>query len=343
MSQLPPPTTLNITSLNPVELTMTLPLDQNPAAVYLATLRPTGRRSQHHALDVMAEMVQHGQTALTLPWSELRYQHTAAIAAALPERGYSPATVKRSLSALRGVLKEAWNLRLMPSEEYQRAINLKAVRGETLPAGRALAGSELMKLMEVCWRDFSAAGARDAALIAVLYGAGLRRSEVVKLMLTDWDEDTGALAIRGAKGNKDRLVYLELAGAGQTLIDWILVRGTAPGPLFVAIHRSGQVIASRATRSISDQAVMAILTRRGTQANLKHFTPHDLRRTYIGDLLDAGADIATVQQLVGHAQVTTTARYDRRGEVAKHKAAGLLHVPYQRRQMSVGVVVEVVE
>ena len=75
-----------------------------------------------------------------------------------------------------------------------------------------------------------------------------------------------------------------------------------------------------------------MLQKRGKEAALKPFSPHDLRRTFVSDLLEAGADIATVAKMAGHANVQTTARYDRRPEQAKRKAGRLLHVPYQRKR-----------
>ncbi len=97
---------------------------------------------------------------------------------------------------------------------------------------------------------------------------------------------------------------------------WLPVRGPDPGALFLPINKGGRITLRRMT----DQAV---------QTGVSHFSPHDLRRTFISDLLDAGADIATVQKLADHASVATTGRYDRRGEHAKQRAATLLHVPDQ--------------
>ena len=295
---------------------------EHPAAVYLARLAPGSRRTMRGALDTVAGILtSDAADALALPWHLLRYQHTAAVRAALAER-YAPATANKTLAALRGVLLEAWRLGLIPADEYSRAADLPAVRGSTLPSGRALTREELRALFAAC-ADGTPAGARDAALLATLYGGGLRRSEAVALTLADYEPHTGALTVRHGKGEKARIVYVT-GGGGQALAAWCMTRGEAQGAFFCPVARNGAIT----VRSMTDQAVLAILTRRAAAAGVAHFSPHDLRRTFISDLLDNGADIATVQKLAGHSSVTTTGRYDRRGEAAKQKAAGLLDVPY---------------
>jgi site-specific recombinase XerD len=319
-----PETVLETESLSFSPALVSGQLDRNPAAVYLATLRPVGRRGMLRALTLVAEIASDArETALTLPWHQLRYQHTAAIAAALVERGYRPATINQALSGLRSVLYHAWKLGLMESEDYQRARDVKNRKADSLLRGRALDKEELRAIIKNCQEEKSPAGVRDAALVGVMYGTGLRRSEVVKLELKDYTRKSGALVIRGAKGGKDRVVYAK-GGAAKALAAWLILRSEEPGPLFCPVHKSGKI----RLETMTDQAILKILKKRGFQAELEPFSPHDLRRTYISDLLDAGADIATVQKLAGHASVTTTARYDRRGEDAKSKASELLNIPY---------------
>lgn len=297
--------------------------DRHPAAVYLAGLAPGSRRSMRQALDVVAGVLTGGRLdAESLEWAAVRYQHVAAVRSHLAER-YSAASVNKILCAVRGVLRECFRLGLLDAAEYQRAREVPSVRGVAVPAGRALSTRELQRLFQECAKDAGPAGARDAALLAVLYGAGLRRSEAVALEVTDYAPDSGALTVRSGKGNKARIAYAS-GGTRRALAAWLKVRGSGAGPLFVPISRAGGVDLRRMT----DQALYKILLKRAAGSGVSRFSPHDLRRTFVGDLLDAGADISAVQQLAGHASVTTTARYDRRGERAKQAAAELLAVPF---------------
>jgi site-specific recombinase XerD len=301
------------------------PADRNPAAVYLASLKATGRRAMAGHLRAAAAILGYGDPA-AMPWPALRFQHVAMIRTKLQESGKAPASVNGALYALRGVAKAAFDLGLMDAGDYERVRDVKPVRGERLPKGRALTPGELGALLDTCANDPTPAGARDAALIALLYGAGLRRSEAIGLDLANLAPESGELRVRG-KGDKERLLYLT-DGAALAVGDWLTVRGVVDGPLFMAVNKGGRVIRERMT----SQAVYNILRKRGQEAGVRDFSPHDMRRSFVSSLLDAGADISTVQKLAGHASVTTTQRYDRRGEESKRKAIGLLHVPYRGRR-----------
>ncbi len=301
-----------------------LPLTMHPAQVYLASLGAGSRRTMREALNAIASMLTNGTCdALTLDWSQLRYQHTAAVRAVLMEK-YSPATANKMLCALRRTLKEARRLGLMDAEDYDRAVDIQSLRGTRLLQGRALSHSEIVALMEACTSDLTTVGVRDAAMLAILM-VGLRRSEVVNLDLKDFNQRTLALTIRAAKGRKDRTNYLP-ESAAMAVSDWLVIRGKASGPLLYPLDKAKRIIARR----MSEQGVMTALQRRGEKAGVAPFSPHDLRRTFISDLLDAGADIVTVSQLAGHASPSTTSRYDRRGEAAKRQAIDLLNIPYSK-------------
>src|SRR3989337_1860538 len=97
-----------------------LPLDRHPAAVYLASLSGDGRRTQRQALDVIAGILTGIPDCLACNWAAVRFQHAAVVRAKLAEM-YAASTANKMLSALRGVLKAAWQLDLMSFEDYGKA------------------------------------------------------------------------------------------------------------------------------------------------------------------------------------------------------------------------------
>ncbi len=298
--------------------------DRHPALVYLRRLASLeGQRVQRHVLDVIAHMLTNGACDIeSLPWHQVRYQHTAAIRAVLAQR-FAIATANRALSALRGVLKEAWRLGYMNADEYRRAVDVESVSGITLPPGRALAEGELRAVFAACAADDRPQGVRDAALFAVLFGAGLRRSEAVGLDLGDFNTSDGTITVRRGKGRKDRMVPLP-GGAQAYVRDWILMRGHEEGAMLCPITKGGTI----RIRRITAQAVLERCEKRALEAGVPTFSPHDERRTFISRLLESGADLATVQRLAGHAKSDTTVAYDRRGDAAKRQAVDRMPFPY---------------
>jgi len=312
---------------SPPIIAETLPLDRHPAAVYLASLTSIrSPRVMEQALRTIAGLLTNTDpktvNILALDWGALRYQHTAAVRARLAAE-FSVATANRLLSALRGVLKEAWRLGLMSAEDYQRDIDIANIKGETVPAGRELSQGELMVLVQTCKLDGTPAGVRDAAILGLLYTCGLRRAELVGLDHSDFDPDTGQLIVHMGKGRKGRTVYVT-GGALEALSAWLMLRGTTGGALFLPIMKGGKIT----ERRMNAQSIYDMIKKRGMQAGVKAFSPHDLRRTFVGDMLERGVDISTVASIAGHASVDTTRRYDRRPEAIKKNAAGKLHFPY---------------
>jgi len=292
---------------------------------YLAGLdSPRSRQRMAQALNVASDLLTGGRSnAVEADWGRLQHEHIVALRAQLCDR-YAPSGVNLILSAIKGVLKTAWRQGRISAEHYHRVTDIRGVKAAPLPPGRALSTGEISALFDVCSRDPGPAGIRDAAILALLYAAGLRRSELVNLDYADYDQDTGELKIRRGKGRKDRIGYVA-NGSKDALEAWLAVRGIAPGPLFYRILKGGRIVHQR----LHDHTIWEIVLKRATQSKIKPFAPHDMRRTFISHLLEHGADLSVVQRMAGHSQISTTARYDHRGLKAQQQASELLHVPFR--------------
>lgn len=311
---------VQIIDLGSAELAALGAADQNPASVYLASLgSEKSRRAIRGALVRILRALGSDADPILFPWASVRYQHAMVIRGALVAQ-YSPATVNQALSALRGVMREAFRLGFVTGEDWARVKDTRGVKGERLPRGHAVAPAELAALFAACNRS-EPIGIRDAALLAVLRVTGMRRAEVCSIDIDRVDRAAGEIRIIG-KGNKERMVYLGESAAD--LDAWIGVRGDGPGALFTSFDPTAD---PAAPPRLSEAAVRFILCRLAARAMVRVPSPHDMRRSFVSELLDEGVDIVTVQKLVGHAQVTTTQRYDLRGEETKKKAVGLLKIP----------------
>jgi len=258
-------------------------------------------------------------------WHRLPFERVERIRQELLARGAAPSTVNLTLAALKGIARYARKFGLITLEEERNIQEVTGAKGERPPAGRALAGGELAALARVCAADAGPAGARDLALLAVWRVAGVRRAELAALALGDYRPgDPPLLVIQRGKGNKGREIPLN-ADAGAAVGRWLRLRGRRDGALFCRIDKWDNLDPAR--RGLSPHALYKILIKRAGQAGIDHASPHDFRRTAIGDILDAGHDLATAQQLAGHASPVTTARYDRRGGRARARATADLRFP----------------
>lgn len=257
-----------------------------------------------------------------IEWDDLTYEDVQFLKTQLKEK-YKPATVNVTLAAIRKVIEHAFRLEIVPNETLARVQQVKDVENHTLPSGRHIEFLEIQAMFyEAAQTENVTRRYRDLAILTLLYGTGMRRSEVAKLQVTDYNRRVGEFHLKATKRGKERKVYV--TGAAKRYIDnWLDIRGAQDGAFFWRCHKSGRLI----TEGISAQSVYNLVKHWAQQAELDNVEPHSFRRTYIGELLDSGVDIATIAQNVGHADVNTTRRYDRRGERAQMDSAKKVEMP----------------
>ncbi len=322
---------VRLTETAPAELhAPSAPPDRSPVVLYLASLSAGSRAAMAGAARDMARFF-GSQHAERFEWWRLRYVEAQALRSWLAGR-YAPATANRYLSCFRGIMRQAFRCERIGESDYRRVIDLEPVRGSRKLAGRALSAGELRALFASC--DVGQPlGARNAALLALLYGCGLRRAEVVALDRADVLDlaESGRILVRQGKGNKDRVAHMP-EGGRRALESWLFFRGDAPGPLLYPTHGGKPSVRGLHERRMCRDAVRLALLGVARRAGVETCSPHDFRRTFVGDLLDAGVDLSTVQRLAGHSNANTTARYDRRPDRARARAAELLSVPFTVRR-----------
>jgi integrase/recombinase XerC len=214
-----------------------------------------------------------------------------AFLASLHTRGLDPASVARKLAALRSWLRFLVRRGVLVRNPAQQ------IRAPRLPR----------KLVSFLPIDETAAlmaaprerdPARDVAILELLYASGLRLSELVGLDVRDVDLAETTVRVLG-KGNKERIVPFGTA-AGRALRDHLAERGGTGGALFLN-RRHGR---------LSVRSVYTIVRRRAQAAGIiRRVSPHTLRHTFATHLLDAGADLRMIQELLGHSRLSTTQRY----------------------------------
>ena len=219
--------------------------------------------------------------------------------ARLSRNGLAKSSIARKLSAVRSFLRHAVRDGVVESNPAEGLPTPRIPK----PLPQDLTVDEVCNLLDCIGRD-SLADARDRAMLELLYATGVRVGELVGLDLEDLDLTSRSIRVLG-KGNKERLVPF-VAKAGDLLRDWLdrsmSIRKTGVGANAVFLNLRGG--------RLTDRSVRRILDGRMREAAIHaHISPHVLRHSFATHMLGAGADLRAIQELLGHASLSTTQRY----------------------------------
>lgn len=273
----------------------------DPVAEYLEALQAERGASPHTVAAYRRDLsgFRRFLERRRLPIGRVGPDHVARYLLTLRQRGLSPRSVARHLSAVRGLyrfLVREGGIRADPTE------HLEAPRPpRRLP--RTLSPQEAAALVESPPND-DAAGIRDRALLELLYATGMRASECLALRIEDVNLAAGYVVCTG-KGDRQRLIPV-----GAQALHWVrlylrtaraaLVRRADPGTLFV----------NRGGRPLSRQGLWGIIKKAARRAGVRGaVSPHTLRHSFASHLLERGADLRSIQAMLGHADISTTQIY----------------------------------
>lgn len=293
---------------------------RNPLTLYLTRLAPSSQLTMRYVLQDAADRLGFEDINLEdIAWHQLQPEHVIALVAALREDGYAPNTSSLYVNAVRGVMNEAWRMSLISQEHLLRMRTVKPAAGTRLGQGRNLRRTLIREMMEVCAADPRPQGLRDAAVIGILYGSGMRKSESVNLDLAQINFDERSLRVIG-KGNKELVKYAP-DWAFAKLQAWLAFRreqlkeGEADDSfLFNRIRRGSHITRERITK----HAIYYIARQRGQQVGVK-IMPHDFRRSFITRVIEEH-DLSIAQKLAHHTNIQTTANYDVRDDNERRRA-----------------------
>lgn len=230
----------------------------------------------------------------------------------LEQRGMAPSSRARTLSAVRGFFKFLVREGKLESSPVR---DLRTGRRRR-PIPKQLATTEIESLLETCAGEQPLA-LRDRAMLEMLYGCGLRVSELIGLTAAGLHLEQGYLAVVG-KGSKERAV--PVGRAAQQALREYLERGR---PLLDPAGRAKALFLSRSGRGMSRQGFWKRLRALADATGLLRVSPHVLRHSFATHLLEGGADLRSVQMLLGHADITTT-------QIYTHVAGGRLSEVHRR-------------
>lgn len=220
---------------------------------------------------------------------------------ALTVKGYSPASINRILSGVRGLYTYLYRYGITSSNPGSGVKSLK--QGKKLPS--FLFEEEVKAVSDFAENNSHLWPVRDKAIILCLYTSGCRVSEMAGMLLKDLRADCTSIIVMG-KGRKERRVFFSKEAAGA-LKEYLAVRKKA-----IPAERKGinHIFISKKGGNLSVRGIQYIISCYSKlQNNGKSFSPHSLRHSYATALVTKGADIRLVQELLGHASVSTTQRY----------------------------------